>query len=180
MEWFGLNGFFLIRVAYVIVCCLALGFSIHLTDSPIQVFTSLLLFYLPLGLDYWTHTPQTEFDLKRRKWGILIPAIISALLIPIIMFSQQVDWSFINSYYIKYFIFLPACYFVYLAILDLIAYSDSEEEYQYRENVKQKQREKFVGKQELLGEREQYYKKTKTKQHVSSQGKRKKRKGGRK
>lgn len=156
---------------------MALGFSIYITKEPVQVFTSLLLFYLPLSLDYWNHKPVTEKDFKRRIIGIIAPGISSAILMGLVMFSSQVNFSFINFFGIKYIIFIISGYFIWLAIEDFVAYSGEEENFQ-RSKRREAHREKVTESRLDMGDRMHYYQKTKTKQHVAQQGKRKKKRKG--
>lgn len=174
-----LDGFFFIRICYVIICYIALGFSIYITKEPVQVFTSLLLFYLPLSLDYWNHKPVTEKDSKRRKMGIIAPGITSAILMGLLMSSSQINFGFINTFGIKYIVFVISGYFIWLAIEDFVAYSGKEENLQ-RSKWREKHRKEVLDNRLAMDERMNYYQKAKTKQYVVQHRKsKKKRKGNR-
>lgn len=174
-----MNGYFLLRVAYVIICWLILLAPISTTNSLASICASFLLYYIPLGFDYWTHEPLiiTERDRKRRKCGVVTPVILSAICIAIVILSSQ-GFNFIDSEwvtYIKYVIWIISGWFIHLAFQDFIAYSDNEE-IKVRQKKREQQREKVMEERIEMEDRETYYKKMQTKSYVVNNSKKKRRK----
>ncbi|WP_146548173.1 hypothetical protein [Rummeliibacillus suwonensis] len=163
-----MNGFFLLRIVYVIICWIILLAPIHSSNNLATICSSFLLYYIPFCFDYWSHEPLTvtKNDRFRRRIGVIAPAILSGVCISIVILNSQgliVHNGLIS--YIKYGIWVISFGFVYLAIKDFIAYSDNEE-IETRQQRRQEYRKNFETKRMDMGKREEYYKKAKTKQYV--------------
>lgn len=127
--------YFGIRALYVLVCFGVLGGSLRIATDVIAVVSLFILFFVPLSLDYWTHTPKTASDTFRKKIGIRVPLTIFAIGITIIFIRVPFIDAFITYDFVKYSIWgFAAGPFVYLAFKDWIAYS-SDEEYAYSAEV---------------------------------------------
>lgn len=173
-----INGYYLIRVAYVFVCWGILFLPIRLAEVEPQLLTALMLFYLPLGLDYWTHQPKNSDDEKRKYIGIILPAFLFCLFLIFLIINSEVHSTWLLKWYLKYPIWLLSGFFVWLALRDFISYSTDEEE-ESRIKTRDSHRVKAEGFRTKQEQRKAYYQKGKTKQFLTSKP-RSKSKGGKK
>ncbi len=163
-----MNGFYLIRAAYVFICWGILIVPVLTASSAIQFHASLMLFYLPLGLDYWKHQPKDSHDQWRKNVGIILPSALFCVFLIITIISNEVSLSWMLSGYWKYPIWLLSGFFVFLALRDLISFS-SEAELASREITKDNQRERAFNWRKENDERLAHYRHTKTKHHIAKQ-----------
>lgn len=171
------NGFFLIRVAYVIACWGILLIPLMNSTSVLQMVASLMLYYLPLGLDYWTHVPVTADDKKRRTIGVIIPVILASVCFVLIIVSNQFNLSFLMEKWITMPIWIGSAFFVWLALRDFISYSDPEE-LKSRAETRSKQQERAFHFRVETEDRIKHYQKSALKKHVSQNARKRKRKRG--
>ena len=171
-----MNGYFLIRVGYVFVSWGILFIPIVFATNELQMLATLMLFYLPLGLDYWTHVPKDSEDTKRRYIGVGLPLLLFCMSLILFIINTQYQTEFLLHIFIKVLIWVLSAFFVYLALRDFISYS-SEEEDRSNKATRDKQRIKAQKLREDDEERRKYYQGTKTRRFVQNKPKKK---GGKK
>lgn len=172
-----MNGFFLIRVAYVFACWAILLIPVNNSTSVTQLASSFMLYYLPLGLDYWRHVPITADDKRRKLMGVIIPVIVTTICFVLIVISSQLDLPFILSKWITVPTWILSGFFVWLAIRDFISYSD-EGELRSRAETREKQRERALNYRIETEERIKYYQQASLRRHVTKNSRKRKRKRG--
>jgi hypothetical protein len=150
-----MDAYFGIRFLYVFICWGVLLGAIHISESHGSVLTSLMLFFIPLSLDYYNHVPRNAADEKRKNVGIWLPAMLFAVFLVILMINIPFVNNIINSFF-KYLLGVLAFYFVLLASKDWIAYSSSEE-LEVRSNTRDVHRHNIEN--ERMSDRKRHYQK---------------------
>ena len=188
-----MNGFFLIRAAYVFICWgilfKAMDISLEapepeLTKSVIPILSGLMLFLLPLSLDYWNHKPNNKKDELRKRIGVGVPVFLFCVYFILMNIDNETVNLFIANPWVKFTIWLFSALFVVLAIQDLIAYSSDEEDLSRRQ-TREAHREKVIDQRQIELERKQFYQSIRTQRHIllkTAPGKstKRKQKGGKK
>lgn len=121
-----MDNFFGIRLLVIIILVITLASSILSATSTQTLLSPMILFLVPLALDYYTHDPKKQSDQKRKTLGIWIPAIVSAVLIAILLTQFNLDFLTDNKL-IKTLLWAPYISFIIMAGIDWVAYSNKQE-----------------------------------------------------
>lgn len=121
-----MDNFFGIRLSVIIILVITLGSSIIAATSTHTLLSPMVLFLIPLALDYYTHDPKKTSDIKRKTIGIWIPGITSAVLIAILLTPLNLNFL-AQSTIVKTLLWLPFISFIIMAGIDWVAYSNKHE-----------------------------------------------------
>lgn len=128
-----MDNYFGLRFAVIIVLEITLGASIISASSTQSLFAPMILFLLPLSLDYYSHNPIEGKNIKRKNVGIWVPIILSALIAGVLF--SQFNFDFLTqSILVKILLWVPFVFFIVLAGIDWTSYSNPNEK-EHRELV---------------------------------------------
>lgn len=129
-----MDNFFGFRFAIILILLITLGSSITSANNTQSLLSPMILFLLPLALDYFSHNPKQGKNIIRKNVGIWMPLIIAALIIGVLL--TQLNLDFLTTFFwVKLLIWLPFIFFGVLAGIDWAAYSNPIEK-EHRELVK--------------------------------------------
>lgn len=143
-----------IRLGIIVLIWFALGGTILNSDNQQSIFAALILYLLPLTLDYNSHLPKEKKNIRRQALGIWSTVILASILAG--MSFSGINFEPLILYkFVKYTVWLSCLFYVALAGIDWVAYS-SDEEREHRERIKSLYREGI--KHETMVGRVEYYK----------------------
>ncbi|MGE7607657.1 hypothetical protein ACQKML_13700 [Peribacillus frigoritolerans] len=153
------DTFFGIRFIVIIFIWGALGISFMNIDNHQGVFSSMVLYLIPLALDYYGHMPIEKKNKKRKSVGFWSSLIIAAIFMIGASFSGSLNISFIvTNIWFLLPLWILSGFYVYLAGIDWVTYS-SDEEIHHRQEIQKIHRKKM--RDEPMDKRVSYYKKKK-------------------
>lgn len=121
-----MDKYFGFRLALYIILFIVLGATVLRLENMNDIFGPIMLFLLPISLDYYTHDPKEDSDIKRAHQGFWWPLFISCVLFALVV-TGAFQYIEINSLLLKIILILPCLYFVYLSARDWTVYSGKEE-----------------------------------------------------
>lgn len=75
-----LDNFFGMRFGIIIILVVTLGTSINAATTTQSLLSPMVLFLLPLPLDYYSHNPKLGKNISRKNLGIWVPGIGSFVI----------------------------------------------------------------------------------------------------
>jgi small-conductance mechanosensitive channel len=150
-QWDKHFGF---RVCCITIVWFVLGGTLVNSENQNTFFSTLILYLLPLTLDYNSHMPLAEKNKKRQNIGLWSTLGLAALFVGIMFSGFNVEFLVLNNW-VQFITWLLCVFYVYLAIVDWITYS-SPEETAHRESIKKAHRERT--EHETMTDRVEYYK----------------------
>lgn len=121
-----MDNYFGIRFGIIIILVVTLGTSITSATTTKSLLSPMVLFLLPLALDYYSHNPKLGKNISRKNVGIWLPGILSAFLLAVLLSPINLD-ILTNFLWIKVIFWLPFLYFAVLSGVDWTSYSNPEE-----------------------------------------------------
>lgn len=149
-----LDKHFGLRLCCIAVVWFALGGTLLNSENQSTFFSALILYLLPLTLDYNSHLPKEKKNKSRQALGLWSSVGLAAVFVGM-SFSGFNFEAVILIDWVQFLIWILCLFYVYLAIIDWIAYS-SLEETAYRQRIQTLQRERT--RHESMPERVEYYK----------------------
>ncbi|MFB1098159.1 hypothetical protein [Terribacillus sp. JSM ZJ617] len=146
------DHYFLIRFGSILITWIALGGTIASVEKQSTLLSALVLFLLPLALDYFSHQPLQAKNRKRQKIGVCTSVILSSLFVGLSFSGMNFEW--LMAIFTKWVLFGTCGFFVYMAMNDLVAYSTIEE-LEYRRRASEHYRK--MRETETLAEKAEYY-----------------------
>lgn len=128
-----MDNFFGLRFAIILILLMTLGSSIISANNTQSLLTPMILFLLPLSLDYFSHNPKQGKNVKRKNIGIWAPLILAAIIVGVLLTQLNLD-VLIKFFWVKLLIWMPFSFFGVLAGIDWAAYSNTAEK-EHRELV---------------------------------------------
>ncbi|MGG3920702.1 hypothetical protein ABEV41_01910 [Geobacillus thermodenitrificans] len=149
-----LDKHFGLRLGCIVLLWFALGGTILNSKNQQSFLGALILYLLPLALDYNSQMPKEEKNQRRQALGVW-SAVIFASIFAGMMFSGFNFESFILQTWFKYTIWILCLFYVVLAAVDWVAYS-SPEEIEHRQKIQALYRKR--NSHEPFANRVEYYK----------------------
>ncbi|MDV2683818.1 hypothetical protein RYX56_05780 [Alkalihalophilus lindianensis] len=152
------------RALLIIIIWLAFFGTITSTTSETTFFGAILLFLLPLALDYSGHAPLLEGNKKRKMLGLWSALFISAVCMGFSFSNLNLEFLTLNPLF-QIIVACSGAVYVVMGIYDWVGYS-SQEEIEHRDGLKALSRTKRI---EPMAERVQFHKEI-GKSHPSKTG----------
>jgi hypothetical protein len=143
-----------LRALCTVIVWIVLGATLEASVNQNTFFSALILFLLPLSLDYNAHMPLSDDNKKWQNVGLWSTLGLVAIFVGIIFSGRNVEFL-TNNTWVKNITWLLCIFYVYLSFRDWVAYS-SPEETAHRERIKRAHRERTG--HEPMAERVHYYK----------------------
>lgn len=139
------NAFYGARLCVITVLVVMLIYTIIVTDKMNIICSSILLFLLPMILDYFSQNPVNERNKKRKEKLIWTSSFASTITFCVLALtgSKEVEIGFSWWKTILSFVFI---FYICMAIFEWIGYS-SKEEMDHRKKL-QKAGEKLIKKKQ--------------------------------
>lgn len=116
------------RIIVVLFVWCSLGFTFYFTTNHQVVFSSMVIYLLPLSLDYYVQTPFLLGNKKRQLIGFWTSLFSAALFCVLGLLSGSFDISHFVTHWASLWVFwLLSGFFFILSIKDWIAYSSPYE-----------------------------------------------------
>lgn len=133
-----MDYFFGIRLGVIAILYGILTTSIMRATTTYTLLSQIILFLLPMALDYLSHTPYEKKNKSRQSIGFWVSVLGSAFCA--IFLLGQIELPFILKHvWSKSFISVLFIFYVVLAIIDWITYS-SHVEVEYRKRIQSNMR----------------------------------------
>ncbi|WP_345242515.1 hypothetical protein [Pontibacillus salipaludis] len=154
------NNHYGIRMLILIITWFAFGGTLLVEDINHKTFTSALILYLlPIAIDYNSHQPKLDKNKRRKAFGIWSAALVSTIFLGISFFGGFNFTSLltvgIGFFTVKFAFWVISITYVFMAAVDWVEYS-SPEEYNHREIIRTSMREKYSN--DSVEERSEFYK----------------------
>ncbi|WEG14165.1 hypothetical protein PU629_07310 [Pullulanibacillus sp. KACC 23026] len=133
-----MDTFFGIRFGSFILIWVVLLVTIFKTVEPKTILSSLILYSIPIALDYFGHAPLEERNVKRRNLSLWTAIGLTILCLAFLLIDVNIQW-FIDNLYVKSFLCIISSFFVFFAGLDWVGYS-TESEFAYRKKIREAQK----------------------------------------
>lgn len=121
-----MDKYFGIRFGLYLILFIVLGSTVLKLENMNDMVGPILLYLLPISLDYYTHNPIEEKDKKRAHKGFWGPFYMSCVFFALIL-TGVLQYITIDNVFLKILLILPCAYFVYLSARDWTIYSSKEE-----------------------------------------------------
>lgn len=123
------------RLVVIFVLVMALFYSIVNATTTQVMFSSILLFLLPMILDYHSQQPFLKKNIKRKELAMWGSIFASAIFLVLIMFTKHIQLE-VGIKIWKLFLITPFLSYIAVAIFDWIGYS-SPDELAFRESLRE-------------------------------------------
>lgn len=127
------NAFYGVRLCMIIVLTVMLEYTIINTDKVNIICSSILLFLLPMILDYFSQSPVSKKNQKRKEKLIWISIFASTITFCFLITTGTGEVKIGFSWW-KIILCILFFFYICMAIFEWIGYSSPEEE--HRENLK--------------------------------------------
>lgn len=112
--------------------------TIFRADNTEVIFSSLILYFIPITLDYFGHTPLEEKNERRRNLTLWVSVGLTVLFLALLLMDLELN-GFFTHIISKSFFCILASVFVAVACVDWVTYS-TEDEVKHREKIREEQR----------------------------------------
>jgi uncharacterized membrane protein len=133
-----MDNFFGFRLGSSILIWLILYTTIIQSHDSQVILSSMILYFIPIALDYFGQSPLKEKNEKRRNLAFWISIGLTVLCLGLLMTHADLT-DIIDSIISKIIIFVTSSGFVAAAVVDWVTYS-SESEVAHREKTREHQR----------------------------------------
>lgn len=123
--------------SFIIIWVVLMITLIGATTSKV-ILSSLILYFIPIALDYYGHTPLEERNENRRNFALWVSIGLTVICIALLLPDANFK-AFLVHIVTKIIFCIISSLFVCLACIDWVLYS-SENEVKYREKIREQQR----------------------------------------